>query len=207
MTTAASMWASPRCSRLTQSAPTSMTGVIQVGRSFPGIVPRYICSCRAAAGWWLFPTISSRSAMATTRLHASGARNRPSAPMQSHAMATRSDMVLIAGDFNDTPTSQPITHIFEGGFADVKDHPDYPTHRPGTFGTGLAGIQDRLPGDVPCPPAAACDHRHRAARFIPSQQIWEPFDTVTGTSTEASDHHLVLVEVRDLKSSPNLAYL
>ncbi|MET0638619.1 MAG: endonuclease/exonuclease/phosphatase family protein, partial [Hyphomicrobium sp.] len=102
----------------------------------------------------------------------------------------RTDLVLVAGDFNDTPTSQPITHIFEGGFTDVRDHPDYPTDRPGTFGTGLAGNKiDYLVMSPALRQRLVTTGIERRGSYHPN--TWQPFDTVTGASTEASDHHLV----------------
>lgn len=106
------------------------------------------------------------------------------------AALARTELVLIAGDFNDVPTSQPISNIFAGGFVDVKDHPDYPTDRPGTFGTGLAGNKiDYLVMSPALRQRLVTTGVERRGSFHPN--LWQSFDTVTGASTEASDHHMV----------------
>ena len=48
----------------------------------------------------------------------------------------RSPFVLLAGDFNDTPDSVALASLFNDGFVDISDHPDYPgvpADRPGTL--------------------------------------------------------------------------
>jgi len=102
----------------------------------------------------------------------------------------RSDYVLIAGDLNDTPDSRPIRNIFRGGFGDVQDHPDYPTDRPGTYGTGLP--RDKIDYLVMSPALRGkltTTGIERRGSYHPN--TWEAFPEVTSATTQASDHHLV----------------
>jgi hypothetical protein len=69
-------------------------------------------------------------------------------------------------------------------------HPDYPTDRPGTFGTGLANNKiDYLIMSPALRTQLITTGIERRGSFHPS--LWTVFDTVTKTSEEASDHHLV----------------
>jgi hypothetical protein len=54
------------------------------------------------------------------------------------AALSRTPLVLVAGDLNDTPDSGALQELLKDGFADVQSHPSYPTDRPGTFATGTA---------------------------------------------------------------------
>ena len=112
-------------------------------RCFRAIAPSMMFCCPATEGLLYWPTISSPSATATMRPRSGAARPSPSGLTRLPRSAlARSGFVLICGDLNDTPDSDPIGHIFAGGFKDVIDHPDYPTDRPGTFNTGLGRKQD-----------------------------------------------------------------
>jgi len=102
----------------------------------------------------------------------------------------RSDLVVLGGDLNDTPSSPPLASLFTDGFADVSAHPAYPVQRPGTFGTGLKSqkidylilsgqLQSRLL-DVGI---------ERRGSYHPN--LWQPFDTVKKSADDASDHHLL----------------
>ncbi|HET6558750.1 MAG TPA: endonuclease/exonuclease/phosphatase family protein [Prolixibacteraceae bacterium] len=100
------------------------------------------------------------------------------------------DKILIAGDFNDTPNSTPLTSMFSDGFVDVISHSDYPTDRPGTFNTGLANNKiDYLLMSPTLQSKLITTGIERRGSYHP--RIWDPFDTVTKKSEEASDHHLV----------------
>ncbi len=102
----------------------------------------------------------------------------------------RSPLVLIGGDLNDTPDSVPIKALLNHGFVDVNDHPSYPTDRPGTYGTGLATNKlDYLIMSPALRGALTGAGIERRGSYHPN--TWEPFDTVTGPTSEASDHHLV----------------
>lgn len=112
----------------------------------------------------------------------------------AHAIAiaalNRSPLVLLGGDFNDTPDSVPMASLFTDSFEDVILHPNYPKDRPGTYDTGLKNnkidylimspkLRDRLKDTG----------IERRGSYHPN--TWEPFPTVTKKTEEASDHHLV----------------
>ena len=102
----------------------------------------------------------------------------------------RSPFVLVAGDMNDTPGSIPLASLFTDGFEDIISHPNYPTDRPGTFGTGLANNKIDYLIMSPALKTQLLDAGiERRGSYHPS--TWQPFDTVTKTADEASDHHLV----------------
>lgn len=103
---------------------------------------------------------------------------------------TRSALVLVAGDLNDTPNSETLVPLFKNGFVDVMDHPNYPTDRPGTYGTGLAtGKIDYLIMSPVLRSILTDTGIERRGSYHPN--TWEPFDTVTKQSEEASDHQLI----------------
>lgn len=102
----------------------------------------------------------------------------------------RTPYVLIAGDLNDTPTSTPLAPLFTGGFQDVIVHANYPQDRPGTYGTGKADNKiDYLIMSPELRGRLTNTGIERRGSYHP--QTWEPFDTVTSTAVEASDHHLL----------------
>lgn len=112
----------------------------------------------------------------------------------AHAIAitalNNADKILIAGDFNDTPDSTALLSLFSDGFMDVLSHPDYPTDRPGTYDTGLIGNKiDYLVMSPVLHSKLITTGIERRGSYHP--RTWEPFDTVTNKSEEASDHHLV----------------
>jgi len=107
--------------------------------------------------------------------------------------SVQTQFVLIAGDLNDTPDQPLFASLWQDGFVDVRDHPSYPTDRPGTYDTGTAaekidylimspGLRAKLTGTS----------IERRGTFHP--HLWQPFDTVTKPADEASDHHLVLAD-------------
>lgn len=102
----------------------------------------------------------------------------------------RSNYILIGGDLNDTPDSDPIKELLKDGFVDVMDHNTYPTDRPGTYNTGLATSKiDYLIMSPDLRRNLTETGIERRGSYHPN--TWEPFDTVTKASEEASDHHLV----------------
>lgn len=102
----------------------------------------------------------------------------------------RSKHVLIGGDLNDTPTSEPLKALCKNEFKDVMSHPDYPKDRPGTFGTGLAANKiDYLLMSASLQNKIITTGIERRGSYHPS--TWQPFDTVKSAKDEASDHHLV----------------
>lgn len=113
---------------------------------------------------------------------------------RAHAIAlsalSRSTFVLLAGDLNDTPQSVPLATLFTDGFKDIQSHPSYPTTRPGTFGTGLAGNKiDYLIMSSALQSKLINTGIERKGSYHPT--LWQVFDTVTKASEEASDHHLI----------------
>ena len=113
---------------------------------------------------------------------------------RAHAIAlaalNRTPFVLVAGDFNDVPDSEPLAAMFVDGFEDVRNHPDYPTDRPGTYQTGLASQKiDYLVMSPQLRAKLLTTGIERRGSFHP--KLWDPFDTVTKASQEASDHHLL----------------
>jgi endonuclease/exonuclease/phosphatase family metal-dependent hydrolase len=121
---------------------------------------------------------------------------------RAHAIATaaltRTDLVVLGGDLNDTPGSVPLASLFTDGFADVSTHPDYPTDRPGTYDTGLA--RHKIDYLILSPLLRARLQTvglERRGSYHPT--LWTPFDTVTKAADEASDHHLLWADF-DLES-------
>lgn len=113
---------------------------------------------------------------------------------RAHAIAqqvrSRSEFVLLGGDLNDLPDSTPLAPLFADGFRDVSIHPDYPTVRPGTYGTGLKS--QKLDYLILSPALQAALHAvgiERRGSYHP--KLWEVFDTVTSSTEDASDHHLL----------------
>lgn len=113
----------------------------------------------------------------------------------ANAALARSSMVVLAGDFNDTPDSVPIAPLFDSAtFSDVMNHADYPVDRPGTYGTGLpSGKFDYLMLSNALWSKLDTVGIERRGSYHPN--TWEPFDTVTSTKSEASDHHLVFADI------------
>jgi len=117
---------------------------------------------------------------------------------RTHAIAMaalqRSPHVLIAGDLNDVPASASLAPLFGDGFRDVSAHADYPTDRPGTYETGLPSHKlDYLILSPVLWGKLQTTGIERRGSYHPA--TWTPFDTVTKTSEEASDHHLVWADI------------
>jgi endonuclease/exonuclease/phosphatase family metal-dependent hydrolase len=121
------------------------------------------------------------------------ARRRAQAD-RAHAIAKDglavTPLVLIAGDLNDTPNAPLFASLWQDGFVDVNSHPSYPTDRPGTFDTGTAANKiDYLIMSPGLRQKLTNTGIERRGSYHP--HTWVPFDTVTKTADEASDHHLV----------------
>jgi endonuclease/exonuclease/phosphatase family metal-dependent hydrolase len=116
---------------------------------------------------------------------------------RAHAIAkdglAQTPWVLIAGDLNDTPEQPLFASLWLDGFVDVRNHPSYPTDRPGTYDTGTAAEKiDYLIMSPALRTTLTGTHIERRGTFHP--HLWPPFNTVTKASDEASDHHLVLAD-------------
>jgi endonuclease/exonuclease/phosphatase family metal-dependent hydrolase len=116
----------------------------------------------------------------------------------AHAIAkaalVRSPFVLLGGDLNDTPDSAPLQQLFTEGFKDVQSHADYPTDRPGTYGTALkAGKIDYLISSPQLWAKVQTCGIERRGTYHPN--LWPSFDTVTKSSDEASDHQCVWMDI------------
>ncbi len=106
------------------------------------------------------------------------------------AALQRSDLVVLGGDLNDTPASPELASLFTDGFEEVNTHPSYPTGRPGTYGTGREN--QKLDHLILSPQLRTRLNEtgiERRGSYHPG--TWKPFDTVTKTADEASDHHLL----------------
>jgi len=112
---------------------------------------------------------------------------------RAHAIAREAvltQLVLIAGDLNDTPDTPLFASLWQNGFVDVNNHPSYPTDRPGTFDTGTAANKiDYLIMSPELRQKLTGTGIERRGSYHPHS--WQPFDTVTRKADEASDHHLV----------------
>jgi endonuclease/exonuclease/phosphatase family metal-dependent hydrolase len=101
-----------------------------------------------------------------------------------------SQYVLLGGDLNDTPSSVTLQPLFLNGFQDIQAHASYPTDRPGTYDTGTASNKiDYLILSEKLMASLQLAGIERRGSYHPN--TWDPFDTVTSKSDEASDHHLV----------------
>ncbi len=112
----------------------------------------------------------------------------------AHAIArsaeARTPYVLVGGDFNDIPSSNPLKPLFTKGFRDASAHPTYPKSRPDTYNTGLASHKiDYLVASKALDATLDQTDIERRGSYHPN--TWTPFDTVTSATTSASDHHLL----------------
>lgn len=108
----------------------------------------------------------------------------------ANAASTQTQLVMIGGDLNDTPDTPIFAALWQDGFVDVRDHPSYPTDRPGTFDTGTAANKiDYLIMSSKLREKLTNTGIERRGSYHPG--TWIPFDTVKKKADEASDHHLV----------------
>jgi endonuclease/exonuclease/phosphatase family metal-dependent hydrolase len=107
----------------------------------------------------------------------------------------RSGYVIVAGDLNDTPDSPPLRALGnETGLRDVMTHSGY-SGRPGTYGTGntpSSKIDYLLLSPALWPKVTSVDVERRG---IWAPRGGNPFPTVTGKTTQASDHGAVYVDL------------
>lgn len=106
---------------------------------------------------------------------------------------SRSAYVLVAGDLNDTPESLTLKELLVDGFTDVQSHTSYPKDRPGTFNTGSKSNKiDYLIMSPELRSKLKTTGIERRGSYHPG--TWLPFDTITSSVEEASDHHMVWAE-------------
>ncbi|BBC36496.1 hypothetical protein SGFS_077900 [Streptomyces graminofaciens] len=103
------------------------------------------------------------------------------------AALDRSAHVIVAGDLNDNPTSEPIKQLMDAGLQDAMSHHSYQglpgTHEQGTSPKGKIDYLMFSPG--------LFDRVRKVG--VERRGIWAPntfphFDTVTSHLTQASDH-------------------
>ncbi|MCX4824529.1 endonuclease/exonuclease/phosphatase family protein [Streptomyces sp. NBC_01142] len=99
----------------------------------------------------------------------------------------RSASVVVAGDLNDTPDSEPLGFLLGAGLRDAMDHSSY-TGAPGTYGTGNS-LRQKLDYLMFSPDL----WKQVEAVDVERRGIWAPntfksFETVTSKANQASDH-------------------
>jgi hypothetical protein len=102
----------------------------------------------------------------------------------------RSTLVLIGGDLNDTPDSDPIKELLKDGYVDVMNHRTYPKDRKGTYDTGLDS--NKIDYLIMSPELFGLLNEtgiERKGTYHP--KLWESFDTVKSKNDEASDHSML----------------
>lgn len=112
-------------------------------------------------------------------------------------LAAGEELVVILGDLNDTPDSEPLAPLLgNGGPRDVSTHPAFDDGGwPGTYTTGRAGNKIDY---VLCSPAVFDAVRaggmHRRGVWTASGR-WPMYETLTRPVDAASDHHAVWVDL------------
>ncbi|MEV0375087.1 endonuclease/exonuclease/phosphatase family protein [Streptomyces sp. NPDC050636] len=103
------------------------------------------------------------------------------------AALRRSASVVVAGDLNDTPDSEPLAFLLDAGLQDAMTHISY-TGAPGTFATGQS-LKQKFDYLMFSPDL----WEQVQAVEVERRGIWAPrtfksFDTVTSKANRASDH-------------------
>lgn len=112
-------------------------------------------------------------------------------------MAAGDDLVVVLGDLNDTPGSDPLAPLLQdGGPRDVSEHPTFEDGGwPGTYTTGRAGNKIDY---VLCSPRVfetiTAAGMHRRGVWTASGR-WEMYPTLTRSVDAASDHAALWVDV------------
>jgi endonuclease/exonuclease/phosphatase family metal-dependent hydrolase len=108
----------------------------------------------------------------------------------------RSDYVIVAGDFNDTPDSEALSPLIQGtDLKDVMTHSEYKMPFPGTYKTCKSANQ-KIDFILLSPTlwdkvkSVGIDRRG-----VYAPRAGEPFDTVISEETAASDHAALWVEI------------
>jgi endonuclease/exonuclease/phosphatase family metal-dependent hydrolase len=99
------------------------------------------------------------------------------------------ELVLVAGDLNDTPDSPALRPLLAEDWTDLQSHADWPKDRPGTYGTGTAANKiDFLIMSKALHATLKTVGVERRGTYHPN--LWPHFAQVTA-NTEASDHHCI----------------
>ncbi|MFI2213689.1 endonuclease/exonuclease/phosphatase family protein [Streptomyces sp. NPDC020141] len=103
------------------------------------------------------------------------------------AALKRSSRVVVAGDLNDTPDSEPIGLLLRARMKDVMSHRGY-TGAPGTYGTGQS-VKQKIDYLLLSPEL----WKRVETVDVERRGVWAPntfpsFDTVTSKANQASDH-------------------
>lgn len=111
--------------------------------------------------------------------------------------------IVVLGDFNDTPDSDPIQPLMQTCLRDVSDHPNFTefefratgSRGIGTFGTG----RDSLKIDYLMLSPALFDRVQRGGIFRKgvwtASNRWEMYPELTSAKHGASDHHLIWADI------------
>lgn len=112
-------------------------------------------------------------------------------------LASGDELVVVLGDLNDTPDSEPLTPLMaDGGPQDVSTHASFDDGGwPGTYTTGRAGNKIDY---ILCSPAVFAGITaagvHRKGVWTASGR-WEMYPTLTKEVHAASDHHALWVDM------------
>ncbi|MGW7256235.1 endonuclease/exonuclease/phosphatase family protein [Streptomyces sp. NPDC054834] len=110
------------------------------------------------------------------------------------AALERSPHVLVAGDLNDSPDSDPIKTLLATGLKDAMSHPGY-TGAPGTYGTGNS-LDQKIDYLLFAPELwPRVQHVDVERRGVWAPRTFKSFDTVTSKADEASDHAALYADI------------
>lgn len=112
-------------------------------------------------------------------------------------LASGDELVVVLGDLNDTPDSEPLAPLLaDGGPRDVSTHETFDDGGwPGTYTTGRAGNKiDYLLCSPAVFAAITAAGVHRKGVWTASGR-WETYPTLTKEIHAASDHHALWVDV------------
>ncbi|MFJ3770685.1 endonuclease/exonuclease/phosphatase family protein [Streptomyces sp. NPDC090075] len=110
------------------------------------------------------------------------------------AALERSPHVLVAGDLNDSPDSEPVRLLLDTGLRDVMSHPGY-AGDPGTYGTGHT-LSQKIDYLLLSPELwGLVRHVDVERRGVWAPRTFKSFDTVTSKANEASDHGALFADL------------
>ena len=138
----------------------------------------------------------------TTLLNLLGGLDAPSAgsvevaEIYEQRRAEGTELVVVLGDLNDTPGSDPLAPLFATDLRDIASHPTFDDLGwPGTFGTGgTAGKIDYLLCSPAVFGAVTASGVFRKGAWTASGR-WEMYPTLTREHDAASDHAALWADV------------